>query len=36
MNLHGPKSQVTLGEASRRHFKHDVTNIDSLAAEMAA
>ena len=30
------KSQATLDEDSRRQFKRDVTNVDSLAAEMAA
>jgi len=30
------KSQVALGEDSRRQFKRDVTNVDGLAAEMAA
>lgn len=30
------KSQVALGEDSRRQFKRDATNADSLAAEMAA
>ena len=32
MNLNDLKSQVTLGEDSRRQFKRDVTNVDSLAA----
>ncbi len=36
MNLNDLKSQVALGEDSRRQFKRDVTNVDSLAAEMAA
>lgn len=36
MNLSELKAQVALGEDSRRQFKRDVTNIDSLAAEMAA
>jgi ATP-dependent DNA helicase RecG len=36
MNLSELKSQVALGEDSRRQFKQDVTNVDSLAAEMAA
>ena len=35
MNLNDLKSQVALGEDSRRQFKRDVTNVDSLAAEMA-
>jgi ATP-dependent DNA helicase RecG len=30
------KSQIALGEDSRRQFKRDLTNADSLAAEMAA
>lgn len=30
------KSSVALGEDSRRQFKQDVSNADSLAAEMAA
>ncbi|PZN81873.1 MAG: ATP-dependent DNA helicase RecG [Candidatus Methylumidiphilus alinenensis] len=30
------KSQIVLGEDSRRQFKQDVTNADALAAEMAA
>ena len=30
------KSQIALGEYSRRQFKQDVTNADALAAEMAA
>jgi ATP-dependent DNA helicase RecG len=30
------KSQIALGEDSRRQFKQDVTNADALAAEMAA
>jgi ATP-dependent DNA helicase RecG len=30
------KDQIALGEDSRRQFKRDVTNADSLAAEMAA
>lgn len=33
MNLHDLKSQVALGEDSRRQFKRDLTNVDSLAAE---
>jgi ATP-dependent DNA helicase RecG len=36
MNLNNLQSQVALGEDSRRQFKRDVTNADSLAAEMAA
>ena len=36
MNLNDLKLQVALGEDSRRQFKRDVTNVDSLAAEMAA
>ncbi len=36
MNLTELNAQVSLGEDSRRQFKRDVTNIDSLAAEMAA
>lgn len=36
MNLSDLKAQVTLGEDSRRQFKRDVTNVDALAAEMAA
>ena len=36
MNLNDLKSQVALGEDSRRQFKRDVTNIGSLAAEMTA
>jgi len=36
MNLNELKSQVALGEDSRRQFKQDVTNADALAAEMAA
>ena len=30
------KSQLAIGEDSRRQFKRDATNADSLAAEMAA
>ena len=30
------QAQIALGEDSRRQFKRDVTNADSLAAEMAA
>ena len=36
MNLNDLKSQAALGEDSRRQFKRDVTNADSLAAEMVA
>lgn len=36
MNLNDLQSQVALGEDSRRQFKRDVTNVDSVAAEMAA
>lgn len=36
MNLNELKSQVALGEDSRRQFKRDMTNADALAAEMAA
>ncbi len=36
MNLNDLQSQVALGEDSCRQFKRDVTNIDSLASEMAA
>jgi len=36
MNLDELKAQVALGEDSRRQFKQDMTNADSLAAEMAA
>ena len=36
MNLNELKSQVALGEDSRRQFKQDVTNADALVAEMAA
>lgn len=36
MNLSELKTQVALGEDSRRQFKQDITNVDSLAAEMAA
>lgn len=35
MNLSELKAQVALGEDSRRQFKRDVANADSLAAEMA-
>ena len=36
MNLSDLKAQVALGEDSRRQFKQDMTNVDGLAAEMAA
>ena len=36
MNLNDLQSQVSLGEDSRRQLKRDVSNVDSLAAEMAA
>ena len=36
MNLHELQAQVVLGEDSRRQFKQEMTNADSLAAEMAA
>jgi ATP-dependent DNA helicase RecG len=36
MTLTELKSQIALGEDSRRQFKRGVTNADSLAAEMAA
>jgi ATP-dependent DNA helicase RecG len=36
MNMDELKTQVALGEDSRRQFKRDMTNADSLAAEMAA
>ena len=36
MTLKELKAQIALGENSRRQFKRDVTNADSLAAEMAA
>lgn len=36
MNISEIQTQITLGEDSRRQFKQDVTNADSLAAEMAA
>lgn len=36
MTLTELQSQISLGEDSRRQFKRDVTNVDSLAAEMAA
>ncbi len=35
MNLSELKAQVALGEGSRRQLKRDMTNADSLAAEMA-
>ena len=36
MSLKELKASVALGEDSRRQFKQDITNADSLAAEMAA
>jgi len=36
MSLKELKASVALGEDSRRQFKRDITNADSLAAEMAA
>ena len=36
MKLWELQAQIALGEDSRRQFKRDVTNADSLAAEMAA
>ncbi|MBN1104265.1 MAG: ATP-binding protein, partial [Deltaproteobacteria bacterium] len=36
MKLKELKTRISLGEDSRRQFKRDVTNADSLAAEMAA
>ncbi|MBW1720026.1 MAG: putative DNA binding domain-containing protein [Deltaproteobacteria bacterium] len=36
MNMNELKKQISLGEDSRRQFKADVRNADSLAAEMAA
>jgi ATP-dependent DNA helicase RecG len=36
MTLTELQAQIALGEDSRRQFKRDVTNADSLAAEMAA
>jgi ATP-dependent DNA helicase RecG len=36
MNLDELRSQVALGEDSRRQFKRDATNADGMAAEMAA
>ncbi|MBN1322760.1 MAG: putative DNA binding domain-containing protein [Methanotrichaceae archaeon] len=36
MQLKELKAQIALGEDSRRQFKQDITNADSLAAEMAA
>ena len=36
MNLTELRAEVALGEDSRRQFKVDVTNVDSLATEMAA
>lgn len=35
MNLSELKAQVALGEDSRRQFKRDATNADSLVAAMA-
>ncbi len=36
MTLTELQAQIALGEDSRRQFKRDITNADSLAAEMAA
>lgn len=36
MNLSTLQSQITLGEDSKRQFKRNMTNVDALAAEMAA
>lgn len=36
MTLSELRTHVALGEDSRRQFKRDVTNVDSLAAEMTA
>ena len=36
MNLGELQAEVALGEDSRRQFKANATNADSLAAEMAA
>ena len=36
MHIGELKAQIALGEDSRRQFKRDVTNVDALAAEMAA
>jgi ATP-dependent DNA helicase RecG len=36
MTLNELRAQIALGEDSRRQFKRDITNTDSLAAEMAA
>ena len=36
MTLTELQAQIALGEDSRRQFKRNVTNVDSLAAEMAA
>jgi hypothetical protein len=33
MNLNDLQSQVALGEDSRRQFKRDVTNVDSLMVQ---
>jgi ATP-dependent DNA helicase RecG len=36
MNLSTLQSQIALGEDSKRQFKRNMTNVDALAAEMAA
>jgi ATP-dependent DNA helicase RecG len=36
MTLTALQAHIALGEDSRRQFKRDATNADSLAAEMAA
>lgn len=36
MHIDEMKAQIALGEDSRRQFKRDMTNVDALAAEMAA
>ena len=36
MNLNELQAQVALSEDSRRQFKQDMSNANSLAAEMAA
>jgi hypothetical protein len=36
MNLNDLQSKIAIGEDSRRQFKRDVTNVDGLAAEVAA
>lgn len=36
MNLSSLQSQIALGEDSKRQFKRNMTNVDTLAAEMAA